>query len=205
MGDINLNIDRRTKRAVASITNPARFSPLPDVALYDKQKFNIKIWDGTGNAVFPFFETPNLNGYALRMSIATTGASPAVKALETASWTWDTELLQFSGVIDLSQTDLVNALTGLEELDMKLDIKLVDPDGNRATILHENITVVRVADIVATPGAVQTDTYLTADEQRQMFVQIRHRGARTMVSEDGLTEFTETCVDGQQVIQGNAV
>lgn len=203
MGDINLNIDRRNKRAVASLSNPARVAPLPDIALYDKQKWNIKIWDSTGNAVAPYFAEPNLDGYGLRMAISTTGASTAVKALETASWAWDATEQHFTGVIDLSQADLVTVLSGLAELDMKLEIKLVDPDANRTTILHEDITVARVADIVATPSEVQTDTYLTADEIRQVCV-LRRSKSLTLVSDDESTEVTLTCDNGNLREQGNA-
>lgn len=200
MGETTLNINRRGKIAVASINNPARYAPLAPVALYDKETFKISVWEATGNSSAPYFEAPDLTGYSLRMAISTTGASTAVKASET-TWTWDATNKYFTGTIDLSQSDLVTALSGLASLAMKLEVKLVDPSGNRTTILHEDITVVRVADIVATPSSPHSDTFFTADEIRNLCVMKRSTGF-VIEAEDGLSEVRLSCVDGKLNEQG---
>ena len=202
MGEINLYIDRRGKNSVSAISNPAIYT-VPSIALYDKQKWNIRVLDATGNAESPYFEQPNLNGAALRMAVCSGGASTAVLASET-NWTWDDSNLLFYGTIDLSQSALVTAMSGVASLACELELSLVI-DTVRTHIFTADITVIRVADIVATPSAVQTDSYYTAAESGQIFAKRRNTGAITLVSIDGLSEVTLTCVDGKLVEQGNAV
>jgi hypothetical protein len=162
-GLLPLNFVTNTKKLVFSDTNPSEIR-LPAFYQEDGIDLRFKALKQVSQVRPPFLEKINLNGWSLRISVGSAGASRAAQV------TWDpgADAYEVVGVVDLNTADISTALGSSESITQTLEIRLT-----KGTTVYRGAWQVQIKKSVALAGALVApvnDTALGRLEGTRMFV-----------------------------------
>ena len=201
MGDVNLFVDRSTKRAVFSDKSKG-IATLPPFFYGNLQPFVISVLDPSGlvdengNLITPFWSKANLSSQGLRM-IFLKSPTDTTKIAEQATWTWGAATSSFSGSIDLSTANFLTALNGEASIDGFLEIATVN-DNRRTTIFQQKVILKKAGDVTAAVNPSITDPLLTTGEANNTYVRILGLPGQeiTLVHKNGKSVTLRCSADG---------
>lgn len=190
--DLFLAVDMQNRRLAAFGGGPT--AP-PD--LFQSNVVSLKVQcvnpSGTSSPVqvtAQSYNTQNLNGYGMRVSVGATptGTSGGPAVLALATLTWDNVNQWFSGDLALNTTGIDTLIGAGDHATAYFEINLVPVSGNRITIFQSTFTVRAVVDEFTSLVPTPTDQYFTANITNSKFMpRIGEAGAvLTLTSPNGL-------------------